>query len=217
MIFSVMIFSFIFTGNVSAKELVQFRENGYQTITTEMIYEVIKNNNVDTSIFSSYIVLGYEHDQNKYIDFLLLDTNRVLKKFDYVDISGLHYFVSSNDFYGLSDLNDNSIFNSDSVFTKYRMFNMFKFTFEKPENYVYYSNIDIYDSGRENIYFKKNSDEVIVPLEPGNTINKFTSFYSSFLTILGDFCKTIIKEPLLMFPFALCILIVIIFVFKSLF
>lgn len=206
--FTVMIFSLVFTSCVSAKELTQFKENGYDEITTELIEQIIDNSNLDVTFNDAYLLVAYISSNNKNSYHLVFFNSKNMK-------NGVNYINSKNyfTFIGTDIFNVNSTsLPSNSVLYKSKDTWLFGLTSELPENLVYYSTIDVYDENGD-VFFKGENH---VPLEPSTTINKFVNFYNSFFTILGNFCKTIISKPLLLFPFSLAILFSIFFVFKSL-
>lgn len=206
--FTVMIFSLVFTSCVSAKELTQFKENGYDEITTELIEQIIDNNNLDVTFNDAYLLVAYISSNNKNSYHLVFFNSKNMKNgVNYINSKNYFTFIGTDIF----NVNTTSLL-SNSVLDKSKDTWMFGLTYELPENLVYYSTIDVYDENHD-VFFK---GENYVPLEPSTTINKFVNFYNSFFTILGNFCKTIISKPLLLFPFSLAILFSIFFVFKSL-
>lgn len=207
MIFSVMIFSFIFTSRVNAKEIEQFCNSEFKCFTTEYIEELITLNNVNTLENNEYLLVAYISNSNKFYHLILFNSNNMKNGVNYLSTSSTIVFIGTD----IININTTSLTTSSKFYTSTNPW-VFGALASIQDNYVYYATTDIYDQNGD-VYFAKNSDE---SLEPENTIRNFSSFYSSFLTILGNFCETIIKEPLLMFPFALCILIAIIFVFQSL-
>lgn len=203
-----MIFSLVFTSCVSAKELTQFKENGYDEITTELIEQIIDNNNLDVTFNDAYLLVAYISSNNKNSYHLVFFNSKNMKNgVNYINSKNYFTFIGTDIF----NVNTTSLL-SNSVLDKSKDTWMFGLTYELPENLVYYSTIDVYDENHD-VFFK---GENYVPLEPSTTINKFVNFYNSFFTILGNFCKTIISKPLLLFPFSLAILFSIFFVFKSL-
>lgn len=218
MTFTVMIFSLVFTSCVSAKELSQFNEYLETPLTTEHIENLIKESNLDTDKYNNYFSTAYTRNvgvQKRTYFYLFVFSDK--DNYYISKSSSGYYFNLDSTSYIIKTFIVNSESNNKVSIETYTLT-----VFEKTNEFLnkeisdiaYYSTIDIKDT-EGNIIFAKNSIDV-KPLEPSTTIKKFVNFYTSFYTIVGNFCKNIISKPLLLFPLSLSILISILYVFKSL-
>ena len=156
-----MIFSLVFTSCVSAKELTQFKANGYSEITTELIEQIIDNNNLDVTFNDAYLLVAYlTSDNQKYYHLVFFNSNNMKNGVNYINSKNYFTFVGTDIF----NVNITALL-SNSVLYKSKDTWMFGLTSELPENMIYYSTIDVYDENG-NVFFKgenhvDNSDKGI--------------------------------------------------------
>ena len=163
-----MIFSLVFTSCVSAKELTQFKANGYSEITTELIEQIIDNNNLDVTFNDAYLLVAYlTSDNQKYYHLVFFNSNNMKNGVNYINSKNYFTFVGTDIF----NVNITALL-SNSVLYKSKDTWMFGLTSELPENMIYYSTIDVYDENGD-VFFEGENH---VPLEPSTTINNFLQF-----------------------------------------
>lgn len=186
-IFSILIsyvigFFFLFSDKVSAKEISQFKENGYQEITTELIEQIIDNNNLDLTFNDAYLLVAYLSSNNQKYYHLVFFNSKNMK-------NGVNYINSKNyfTFVGADIFNVNTTYlQSNSVLDKSNDTWMFGFTSELPEKMIYYSTIDVYDE-KGDVFFAKNDVQIVEPSEPvfdGVVSKKFLDIANVYLYVL---------------------------------
>ena len=165
-IFSILIsyvlgFFFLFSDKVSAEEIPQFKENGYQEITTELIEQIIDNNNLDLTFNDAYLLVAYLTSNNQKYYHLVFFNSKNMK-------NGVNYINSKNNFtfVGADIFNVQSTFlQSNSVLYKSNDTWMFGLTSKLPEEMIYYSTIDVYDE-KGDVFFKGENHVPSEPSEP---------------------------------------------------
>ena len=175
-IFFAYIFGFYFLclDKVSAKELTQFKENGYSEITTELIEQIINNNNLDVTFNDAYLLVAYLTSNNqKYYHLIFFNSNNMKNGVNYINSKNYFTFVGTDIF----NINTNSL-SSSSVLYKSKDTWLFGATSKLPENLVYYSTIDVYDENGD-VFFKceNNLDNSNKGIEIVNDLANITKDY----------------------------------------
>lgn len=153
-IFFAYIFGFYFLclDKVSAKELTQFKENGYDEITTELIEQIIDNNNLDVTFNDAYLLVAYLNSSNKnFYHLIFFNSNNMKNGINYIDTSNYFTFVGTDIF----NITTNVLLSNSDLYKSKDTW-MFGLTSKLPENLVYYSTIDVYDENGDVLFKGEN-------------------------------------------------------------
>ena len=232
MIFTIMIFSLVFSNKVSAEVLEQFSEYTEPQFTTEMIDAWHETYSIDKSVYDSYLITLHQRGSgtstfNYYYAVLYKSTDLESGKINIYNDDNYYYIKYTNYTYRYgynANLLSTEKFNlgSKKVSLAYQGYEaIIANNINSQIDLVgYYSNRDIKDQNG-NIIIKKN--DFVEPIEDPNLTNtreflfKLTNFYKSLFSIISNIASTIITTPILLIPFGFCILAIVVGVFYKLF
>lgn len=172
LIFLGILFSSVFiTGNVNASEISQLCDYTDPIFTRKDLDNIIKNNNIDTSVYDNYFIVFNEwHSSNVTyysMSLYLFKNSDINNIYILYDSSKKSYEFWSNPSVGLYYKNidssnkkiDINSYNLDMNF--YNNWSMNGFINSLTQSYIYYSNIDLKDRAG-NVIFKANAIDDIV-------------------------------------------------------